>query len=380
MVHISKEQLESWILDYGCKYKYHKVVKALAQRTVGQLNVFNTPHIRLVTCAFHRIITESDIDNFDTAVEQLDFIFKSCPEIIPFKLYSKLACGLKIKVLLDKLKKGDKYVLLKLNQYFPRTGTDFPALSVILSTDLHKLCSQSDHSPDIVVETLLEVSQGKTDLTEQNVLDLLTMISPVCTQDKLETNHQIFTQSTDVDSCSGKLGSESLFSSDNSDLNSRLNQSHNMSEDISSVTRNTLNEICTKAGDKTKESVSTTDSKEVTIRQDRGDNSRTDKRKTQSSEESLISSEESVSLFALHKTRVKFGNKVTDENKDKTIPSQQAHLQKEALDFCNEETDISLTVMETDEEQHFNSSNMDDMIPPSRMEDLMYDHNIIYVL
>lgn len=32
MVHISKEQLESWILDYGCKHKYHKVVKGKYNR------------------------------------------------------------------------------------------------------------------------------------------------------------------------------------------------------------------------------------------------------------------------------------------------------------------------------------------------------------
>ncbi|XP_071175778.1 uncharacterized protein [Mytilus edulis] len=101
---------------------FYKVVS----QNASDIEDWNFSRLYLVTSGLHCIVTSADYDSYPQAIQFLEYLYENCKEFIPFRAYSKLVTGIKMMVLLKMLELNKEGVLVKLNEYFPRSGADYP--------------------------------------------------------------------------------------------------------------------------------------------------------------------------------------------------------------------------------------------------------------
>ncbi|XP_063439067.1 uncharacterized protein LOC134720633 isoform X2 [Mytilus trossulus] len=121
----TKQKISTWALEYACKFKFHNVISAVSQNA-SDIEDWNVSRLYLVTSGLHCIVTSADYDSYPQAIQFLEYLYENCKEFIPFRAYSKLVTGIKMMVLLKMLEHNKDGVLVKLNEYFPRSGADYP--------------------------------------------------------------------------------------------------------------------------------------------------------------------------------------------------------------------------------------------------------------
>ncbi|XP_052060102.1 uncharacterized protein LOC127700596 isoform X1 [Mytilus californianus] len=121
----TKQKILTWTLEYACKYKFHNVISAVSQNA-SDIEDWNVSRLYLVTSGLHCIVTSADYNSYPQAIQFLEYLYENCIEFIPFRAYSKLVTGIKMMVLLKMLELNKEGVLVKLNEYFPRSGADYP--------------------------------------------------------------------------------------------------------------------------------------------------------------------------------------------------------------------------------------------------------------
>ncbi|XP_033754191.1 uncharacterized protein LOC117337347 [Pecten maximus] len=279
---VSKIQVESWILMHACKHKYQQVVKGILNRHHDNLDELDVPKIYLSIAMLYNIVTTDNVSYYPVVVNHLDFIYGEVPDAVPFKLYSKLSIGLKMKWAMELLKNSHDDTLMVLNNYFPRKGSHckhavqkelsclhsaqknfrkfflpllahqnqreayfrdefeeeygkhfLGALHQLAGTFVEKLTSLLpptaiekilvegpeqylpllESSTHLSLEMLLDTLHGKDVLEENDLLDLLTMVSPLHTKDRVQVDKVWLLSSNE----SNKSSSKSLFSSHSDD-------------------------------------------------------------------------------------------------------------------------------------------------------------------
>ena len=73
---------------------------AICSRRQGRVLTSRVPQIHQVCCFLHTVIVHESVESFDDAVQMLNHIYLNIENVVPFKLYSKLVTGLKMKVIL----------------------------------------------------------------------------------------------------------------------------------------------------------------------------------------------------------------------------------------------------------------------------------------
>lgn len=133
----TRRNILKWLLEYACRYKYHGIISAIVKQSCN-VDELELPKVYLVTSALHSIITSGDVDKYPVAIQYLKCLFENCQSFIPFKTFSRLTTGVKMMVLMKMLESREDGVLSKLNEYFPRTGGDYPDVE---KKDLKRLSS-----------------------------------------------------------------------------------------------------------------------------------------------------------------------------------------------------------------------------------------------
>ncbi|XP_060082306.1 uncharacterized protein LOC132561621 [Ylistrum balloti] len=294
---ISQIQVESWMLIHACKYRYHGVIQGILRRHHDNIEHLDVPNIYLSIPMIYNIIMTDDVLRYPVVVNHLDFIDVEVPHAVPFKLYSKLSIGLKMKWAMMLLKENHNDTLMLLNKYFPRKGSQYehatpkelsslhsvqknfrkfflPLLahqnqreayfqnefeeeygkhfqealqqlavlfvekltSHLPQTTIEKLLTEGteqyqplmEDSTDLSMEMLLDTLHGKEALEEGDLLDLLTMISPLNTQDRVQVDKVWLLSSEERE----KSSSKSLFSSHSVDQLTELECSNSHEQNM----------------------------------------------------------------------------------------------------------------------------------------------------
>ncbi|XP_021354239.1 uncharacterized protein LOC110450818 isoform X2 [Mizuhopecten yessoensis] len=297
---VSNIQIESWVLMHACKYKYHHVIKGILNRHHDNLEELDVPKIYLSIAMIYNTVMTDNVLYYPVVVHHLDYIYSEVPDAVPFKLYSKLTMGLKMKAshghgstspnvniwclasiicAMDLLKKNHDDALMVLNRYFPRKGSHYEhvihrelsclhsaqknfrkfflpllahqnqreayfrdeyedeygqhyqealqklgamfvekltsllpptVIEKILADGPEKYLPLSEGCTHLFMEMLLDTLHGKETLEEKDLLELLTMVSPLHTQDRVQVDKVWLLSSEE----SKKTSSKSLFSSD----------------------------------------------------------------------------------------------------------------------------------------------------------------------
>lgn len=260
---------------YACKNQYHQVIKGILNRHHGNLDELDVPKVYLSISLIHNILTHRNVSCYPTVVEHIHSIYGGVPEALPFKLYSKLVFGLKMKWAMELLKNSHDDALIVLNNYFPRKGSHFKHATKKELSSLHSvqknfrkfflpLLAHQDQrdayfqdkyeeeygdkyqealvqladtvvkritdfypptviekilaegpetyqqllrsSTDVYMEILLDALHEKEALEERDLLDLLTMISPLHTNDRVQVD-KIWLHSSD-ESTTNKISND----------------------------------------------------------------------------------------------------------------------------------------------------------------------------